>query len=277
MEPTPRALALIPAARDVLARIQQGIVETGAFDPATTTHLFSIALSDVGEMVFLPRIVEAMARQAPHASVQSVTLPPAQIERALETGALDLAVGYFPDLKKNNFFQQRLFTHYFTCIVRADHPVTRGGNTRLSMQQFLEYGHAVVRAEGRSQELYERFLERKRIRRKPALLTPHFMSIPFILARTDLIATVPHAVGLSFMQSHANIRVMEPRSRCPASTSSSTGTASSTTMRAASGCGRWCRRCSTMRRTSGASPVISRRGAGRRNKAALRWRRITVR
>lgn len=103
MEPTPRALALIPAARDVLARIQQGIVETGAFDPATTTHLFSIALSDVGEMVFLPRIVEAMARQAPHASVQSVTLPPAQIERALETGALDLAVGYFPDLKKNNF------------------------------------------------------------------------------------------------------------------------------------------------------------------------------
>jgi DNA-binding transcriptional LysR family regulator len=101
MEPTPRALALIPAARDVLARVQQGILETGAFDPATTTHTFSISLSDVGEMVFLPRIVEAMARHAPRASVQSVSLPPAQIERALETGSLDLAVGYFPDLKKN--------------------------------------------------------------------------------------------------------------------------------------------------------------------------------
>jgi DNA-binding transcriptional LysR family regulator len=166
-------------------------------------------------MVFLPRIVEAMARHAPRASVQSVSLPPAQIERALETGSLDLAVGYFPDLKKNNFFQQRLFTHYFICIVRAGHPVTRGGNTKLSMAQFLEYGHAVVRAEGRSQELYERFLERKRIRRKPSLLTPHFMSIPFILARTDLIATVPHAVGLSFMQSHANICVMEPPLELP--------------------------------------------------------------
>ena len=172
MEPTPRAMALIPAARDVLARVQQGILDTGAFDPATTTHLFSIALSDVGEMVFLPRIVEAMAREAPRASVQSVSLPPAQIERALETGSLDLALGYFPDLKKNNFFQQRMFTHYFTCIVRADHPVTRGGNTKLTMAQFLEYGHAVVRAEGRSQELYERFLERKRIRRTPTLLTP---------------------------------------------------------------------------------------------------------
>lgn len=55
MEPTPRALALIPAARDVLARVQQGILETGAFDPATTTHTFSISLSDVGEMVFLPQ------------------------------------------------------------------------------------------------------------------------------------------------------------------------------------------------------------------------------
>ncbi len=106
-------------------------------------------------------------------------------------------------------------THHFTCIVRADHPVTRSGNTKQSMAQFLEYGHAVVRAEGRSQELYERFLVRKRIRRKPALLTPHFMSIPFILARTDLIATVPHAVGLSFMQSHANICVMEPPLELP--------------------------------------------------------------
>ena len=32
MEPTPRAMALIPAARDVLARVQQGILDTGAFD-----------------------------------------------------------------------------------------------------------------------------------------------------------------------------------------------------------------------------------------------------
>jgi hypothetical protein len=54
-------------------------------------------------------------------------------------------------------------------------------------------GHAVVRAEGRSQEILEQCLEKKRIRRRAVLETSHFMSLPFILAHTELIATVPHA------------------------------------------------------------------------------------
>ena len=58
--------------------------------------------------------------------------------------------------------------------------------------------HAVVRAEGRSQEIFERFLERKRIRRRVVLLTPHFLSIPIIIARSDLVATVPHALAIYF-------------------------------------------------------------------------------
>jgi DNA-binding transcriptional LysR family regulator len=56
----------------------------------------------------------------------------------------------------------------------------------------------VVHAEGRSQELFERFLERKRIRRKVVLHTPHFLSIPIVIARSDLVATVPHALAIYF-------------------------------------------------------------------------------
>src|SRR5260370_26554175 len=44
MEPTPRALALLPAAREALARIEKGLGDAQDFDPATTTHTFSIAL-----------------------------------------------------------------------------------------------------------------------------------------------------------------------------------------------------------------------------------------
>jgi DNA-binding transcriptional LysR family regulator len=207
MEPTPRALALVAAARDVLAKVETDMLTTETFDPATTRRTFTLALSDVGEMVFLPKLLERLAVLAPEASVRSVPWSPAQVERGLETGEIDLACGYFPDLVKNNFFQRRLFTHHFTCLLRADHPV--GGN-KLTMKQFLSLRHAMVRAEGRSQELFERFLERKKIRRHSVLVTPHFMSIPFILARTDMVATVPHAIGLSFMQSHTNIKVMQP-------------------------------------------------------------------
>jgi DNA-binding transcriptional LysR family regulator len=207
MEPTPRALALIPAARDALARIEKGMLETQDFDPATSTQTFSLALSDVGEIVFLPRLLQLFATRAPHTNLRSVSLPPASVERGLESGDIDLAVGYFPDLSGNNFFQQRLFTHRFICLMRSDHPLA---GTQLTLDQFIALGHAVVRAEGRSQEVLEKYLEKKRIRRRAVLETPHFMSLPFILARTDLIATVPHAIGFAYVSEHASITLVEP-------------------------------------------------------------------
>ncbi len=207
MEPTPRALALVPAARDALVRIEKGMLDAEAFDPATSTHTFSIALSDVGEIVFLPRLLQLFAQRAPHANLRSVSVPPGQVERGLESGDIDLAIGYFPDLGGNNFFQQRLFTHRFICLMRSDHPLAR---TKLSIEQFLTLGHAVVRAEGRSQEVLEQFLEKKRLRRRAVLETPHFMSLPFILTRTDLIATVPHAIGFAYVKEHASITLVEP-------------------------------------------------------------------
>jgi DNA-binding transcriptional LysR family regulator len=207
MEPTPRALALIPAARDALIRIEKGMLDAQDFDPATSTHTFSIALSDVGEIVFLPRLLQLFAERAPHANLRSVSLPPGQVERGLESGDIDLAVGYFPDLGGNNFFQQRLFTHRFICMMRSGHPLA---GKPITLEQFLAMGHAVVRAEGRSQEVLEQFLEKKRLRRRAVLETPHFMSLPFILTRTDLIATVPHAIGYAYVAEHASITLVEP-------------------------------------------------------------------
>src|SRR6201997_2317335 len=207
MEPTPRALGLIPAARDALVHIEKGMLQAQDFDPATSTHTFSIALSDVGEIVFLPRLLQVFAERPPNANLRSVSLPPSQVERGLESGDIDLAVGYFPDLGGNNFFQQRLFTHRFICLLRSGHPLARAP---LTLEQFVNSGHAVVRAEGRSQEVLEQFLEKKRIRRRAVLETPHFMSLPFILARTDLIATVPHAIGFGYVSHPATSALVEP-------------------------------------------------------------------
>ncbi|WP_186086448.1 LysR family transcriptional regulator [Burkholderia gladioli] len=207
MEPTPRALALVPAARDALAQIRRGLVAPHDFDPATDTSTFSIALSDVGEIVFLPRLLQELARRAPGANLRSVSLPHAEIERGLEAGSVDLAVGYFPDLGGSNFFQQRLFTHRFICLMRRGHPLA---GKPLTLEQFLAFGHAVVRAEGRSQEILEQHLAKARLQRRAVLETPHFMSLPFILGRTDLIATVPHAIGYAYAAEHASITLVEP-------------------------------------------------------------------
>jgi DNA-binding transcriptional LysR family regulator len=206
MQPTPRAVQLIEAARGVLGRIDAEVLAPRTFDAASQSGIFTLALSDVGEVVFLPKLLERLSMLAKNVTVRSVSLSHEATERGLESGEVDLAVGYFPDLAGHNLFQQRLFTHHFLCLSRADHPVR--GST-LTLEQFQQLGHAVVRAEGRSQELFERFLRERQIERRIVLYTPHFMSIPFILQRTDLIATVPHAVALAFSRNYGNLRMIE--------------------------------------------------------------------
>ena len=92
MEPTPRTIALVPAAREALARIERGLLDRQHFDASTSTETFSIALSDVGEIVFLPRLLQAFAKEAPNANLRSVSASHGDVERGLESGDIDLAV-----------------------------------------------------------------------------------------------------------------------------------------------------------------------------------------
>lgn len=205
MEPTPRAAELVKHSRDVLARVEHGILADDSFNPATTRRRLTFAMSDVGEMTFLPRILARINALAPLASVRSISLPATDVERGLESGEIDLAIGYFPDLTKNNFFRQKLFTDSFASLMRADHPVTAA---RLTMKQFLELDHAVVHAEGRTQEVLERYLARRRIRRRIVLQTAHFTSIPMVVAQSDLIVTVPLPLAKYFSTLAANLKVV---------------------------------------------------------------------
>lgn len=212
MEPTPRAKYLVSEVREVLRRLEDRALADIPFDPATTKMTLSIALSDVGEMVFLPRILQRVKSLAPLASVRSVSRLPAELQAGLERGDIDLAVGYFPDLRRSNFMQQRLFNHHFVCLLRADHPIR---SDCLTLEQFLALEHVVVHAEGRSQEILERYLVAKTIERKVALTTPHFMSVPMIIARSNLIATVPHAIGMYWAAPSSGIRALRPPFEVP--------------------------------------------------------------
>jgi len=169
-------------------------------------------MSDLGEMVFMPKILKRVRQLAPRATVRSVAASAAHIERGLESGEIDLAVGYFPDLREKSFLEKHLFYHHFVCLLRANHPITAG---TLSMSQFLGLEHAVVYGAGRTHEMFERFLRAKKIHRRVVLETPHFLSIPSIISRSDLVVTVPHAVGVFVKDVHMNIRIAQPPIRTP--------------------------------------------------------------
>jgi DNA-binding transcriptional LysR family regulator len=205
--PTPRAHAIVQLARPLVQRLQQDLLKGEKFDAMTSTRTFTLALSDVGEMAFLPRVMESLRRQAPHCAIRSVAVPTGQLAHELEKGEIDLAIGYFPALALKNFRQRRVSTQRFACLMRADHPLR---SERLSVADFLAAEHIVIRAEGRSQEVAERFFERRKIRRNVALFTPHFLSVPFLVAQSNLVATVPRAVAVYFASMMPQLAVALP-------------------------------------------------------------------
>lgn len=165
----------------------------------------TIVLSDVGEIVLLPNLLRAVRERMPNAMVRSVTLPPDEVARELESGEADLAMGYFPDLKKHNFYQQALYADTFASLLRSGHPVRA---EKLSLKQYLGLEHIVVRAESRTEEVMESYLARKRIRRRVVLTTPHFASAPIIVAQSDLIVTVPAPLARYFASVAGGVRVV---------------------------------------------------------------------
>ncbi len=212
MQPTPRGQILIDSARTLLGRVHTEILAAPTFDPAVSIQPFSLALSDVGEVVFLPPLLRELRRLAPHAMVRSVSLPPAEISRGLEDGSIDLAIGYFPDLKRLNFFQQVLYEDGFTSLIRVDHPVSA---KKLTLKQYLQLEHAVVRVESRTEEVIERYLARKRLQRNVVLTTPHFASAPIVIAQSNLIVTIPEPLARYFASISAQVRMVELPFRSP--------------------------------------------------------------
>jgi DNA-binding transcriptional LysR family regulator len=69
--------------------------------------------------------------------------------------------------------------------------------------------HIVAASEGSSQELFEDALAKRGLERRCVLRIPHFMSVPFVVASTDLIVTVPRAVA-AFFSGLVNLQVLDP-------------------------------------------------------------------
>ena len=206
MKPTPTGERLRDPIRRILATVDAELLHAPVFDPAESARRFTISTSDIGELTFLPKLLAALAVREPGTTLRCYSLRPDELERAMAEGTVDVALGYFPDLDGAALYRQKLFEHPFVCIVRSDHPGVAG---ELTLEQFLSLGHIVVAQEGRSQELVERTMRQQGLSRLIKLQSPHFMSAPLLIARSDLITTVPRAVGTTYA-GIGGLRLLQP-------------------------------------------------------------------
>jgi len=185
MDATPFARELAEPVRQALALLESALAHGPGFDPATSTRAFRFYMSDLGQIEFLPPLVERAQRVAPGVRLEAVALEVEDIGDALAAGALDLAVGFLPGLGPP-VRRQPLFRDPYVCLMRADHPIGK----QLTRKKFLAASHALVSYKG-GHRVIEEALERAGLARKIALRVPHFTVVPMVLERSDLILTLP--------------------------------------------------------------------------------------
>jgi DNA-binding transcriptional LysR family regulator len=206
IHPTPFAESLSGPLEVILDRIRSDLLQQPTFDPRTVERSMTIGMQDIGELVLLPRVLRHLSKMAPGVQLRTVDLPTTQLEPSLRSGDVDLVLGYFPELTGASLFQQRLFAHSFVCIVRADHPTIGKEMTR---RQFLDGVHAVVHPAGHMNDSLETELQAQGLHRRVSVRIEHFLAVPTILSDSNLIFTVPYAIGESLAKL-ADIKLVQP-------------------------------------------------------------------
>ena len=208
--PTPRAESLHPILRDVRESLEVARTGTPVFDPRRAERVFRVCMTDLGEIAFLPRLLNHLRAQAPRIAIEAEKIT-ADTPSRLEEGVADLAVGYMPQLK-SGFYQQALFEQDFVCIASLSHPRVR---TRLTKAAYKAERHVTVAVSGTGHAaIIDKMLQAQGVARRIALCVPSFLAVAQIVGETDLIATVPRHYA-SVMLSREPIRQLPPPYRLP--------------------------------------------------------------
>lgn len=186
LQPTPRASQLHPGIADALARMNDTLNLRDDFNPALSERTFNLNMTDIGEIVFLPRLLQHFSQAAPGISLHTARSHNNELKYEMEEGQIDLAVGLIPQLGAG-FYQQRLFVQRYVCLMRHDHPLATG---EFGLKEFRSAYHAVVVAQGTGHGMVEEQLANAGIKRPVRLTLPHFTAVPYIVSSSDLVVTV---------------------------------------------------------------------------------------
>lgn len=203
--PTPYGARLCEAARNALDTLLDGIAAEQPFDPSKTDRRFNIFLNNIGQLASLPQLIALMKRDAPRASLKIHQIPAEHAQDALASGAVDLAAGFFTSLT-SGFHQSLIYQTQYVCVVRADHPLFRNGMTT---DAFLGVSHAVADPGGMAHTVVERVLLKNSIQRFVQLNVPDFVTLPMLVAQSDLLAIMPAGLANAFA-GNLRLKVLPP-------------------------------------------------------------------
>lgn len=195
MEPTARALELSVPLQQALDGIRRALSPAASFEPERSAFTFRVRSADNLELSLLPRLIARLKREAPRVDI-IVDRVGDTTEDDLRAGRIDLYLGSWSSVPSS--LQHHLLHHEsFACIARKGHPTIK---RRLSLEAYAREGHVLVESGDRPSQVVDTVLADQGLGRRVVLRTPHFLVAPLVVARTDLIATLPRSLAATCAQ-----------------------------------------------------------------------------
>lgn len=204
MLPTARALELLGPVRQVLDEIDAIVQPRAAFDPATALHTFTLSASDYVEYALLPKLVDYLEHKAPGVRLEVRPLDLQSVARQMESGEVDLCITGLQNAAAG-LHVRALYEERIVSVVRRNHP---GVGERLTLDRFcsLEHIQVSVRGSGLTARIDEALAALGR-KRRARLAVPHFLLVPEIVARSDMISALPERLARGYAK---RLRIFEP-------------------------------------------------------------------
>ncbi|GAB3452402.1 LysR family transcriptional regulator [Massilia terrae] len=191
MQPTPFAEQVAGPLGVAMAQVTLALNQRSQFDPATSDRRFVLAMTDVGEVHFMPALVARARILAPHVQLSSVRVRPVGLKEELESGRVDLAIGPFEGMSEA-LYQRLLFRQPYVSMFRTTHPLARG---KVTLERFRQAEHLLLDARVGPYDRINQLLEQAGVGKDTRYRVPHFTAVPYIVSENDLVVTVPRKLA----------------------------------------------------------------------------------
>jgi DNA-binding transcriptional LysR family regulator len=208
LHPTRTAQRLAPAVIAQLQALESTVLSAEAFDPAVSRAHWRLSLSDLGEILFLPALAQALRDESPGSRITNVAVAAEQVSAALEARDIDVAIGILQPAH-SGIAAETLFQERYVAISAAGWKPRSGRAGRsLGAQQLADAALAVAAPTATFHGSVEQMLKRLKLADRAVLRARHFGALPELVSRTDLLAIVPMMFARSLAPRY-DVRVWE--------------------------------------------------------------------
>jgi DNA-binding transcriptional LysR family regulator len=188
---TPGGYALSPRGETLSAQLTttldhvKAVFRDPGFDPASTRRTVRIAGLDTHTLLLAPALMARLAKEAPGIDIRFEGYSPNIVERS-ETGQLDLVFATSttplpPGARSESYAQDRL-----ALVLRKDHPMA---TRKWKPEDYGKVDHVGISIFGDAGSDLDAQLAKFGVKRRMALVTPHFIAALAAVSQTDLATT----------------------------------------------------------------------------------------